>query len=239
MNESDCRRHCLEQMAFWSALSPSERERLVSSSYLRSYAQGSVIHTQDGDCLGLLYLREGDIRTSMLSEEGREITLYHIQEGDWDVLSASCVVNQITFDTHMTAARDCSILIVPASVLAGFKAQNIHVRCFIFETLSMRFSDVMWTMQQTLFMRVDQRLAGYLLDQYENAGFSAPQSGKNNHSSTELLITHEQIAQEINTAREVVARMMRSFTSDGLVEGRRGRIIVKNPEGLRKIAESV
>lgn len=229
MNESDCRRRCLEQMAFWSALSASDQDRLLSSSYLRTYEQGSVIHAQDGDCLGLLYLREGDIRTSMLSEEGREITLYHIQEGDWDVLSASCVVNQITFDTHMTAAQKCSILIVPASVLAGFKAQNIHVRCFIFETLSMRFSDVMWTMQQTLFMRVDQRLAGYLLDQYENAS----------PSSAELLITHEQIAQEINTAREVVARMMRSFTSDGLVEGRRGRIIVKDPEGLRKIAESM
>lgn len=224
MNELDCRLRCLEKMPFWSALSSADRNRILSASYLRTYEQGSVIHTQDGDCLGLLYLREGDIRTSMLSDEGREITLYHLREGDYDVLSASCVVNQITFDTHMTAARRCSILIVPASTLSVFKASNVHVRCFIFETLSMRFSDVMWTMQQTLFMRVDQRLAAYLLEKWEE-----------NASDTELAVTHEQIAQEINTAREVVARMMRNFAADGLVEGRRGKIVIKDADGLRRI----
>ncbi|MDO5132669.1 MAG: Crp/Fnr family transcriptional regulator, partial [Eubacteriales bacterium] len=166
---------------------------------------------------------EGDIRTSMISEEGREITLYHLRDGCYDVLSASCVVNQITFDTHMTAVRGCTLLIVPASVLAGFKAGNVHVRCFIYETLTMRFSDVMWMMQQTLFLRVDQRIAGYLLKRYAET------------KSPELALTHEQIALEINTAREVVARMMRNFVSDGLVEGGRGRIVIRDPEGLRRV----
>lgn len=234
MNESDCKRRCLEKMAFWSALSASDRTKILSASYLRIYEPGSVIHTQDGDCLGLLYLREGNIRTSMISEDGREITLYHLREGDYDVLSASCVVNQITFDTHMTATLRCSILIVPASILAVFKASNVHVRCFIFETLSMRFSDVMWTMQQTLFMRVDQRLAGYLLERLEES-VSEREAGDRAVAAAELALTHEQIAQEINTAREVVARMMRNFASDGLVEGRRGKIVIKDAEGLRKI----
>lgn len=93
----------------------------------------------------------------------------------------------------------------------------------MYELMMERFSSVMWTMQQILFAKFDQRLAGFLLQEYEKTG------------SLQIRMTQEQVAQQINSAREVVARMLRRFVSDGLVEIRRGTILLRDIEGLRMI----
>ena len=140
---------------------------MANCAQIRQYQKGELIYSHDQECLGLIKVLSGNIRTFMLSDEGREIVLYRLQSGDTDVLSASCVVNQITFETQMTADTDCRLLIVPAVCLSNFKENNLPVRCFIFEKLGEKFSDVMHQMQKILFTPVDVRLSGAIKDHME------------------------------------------------------------------------
>ena len=164
---------------------------------VRRYEKGTLIHDGGSECLGLLLVLSGEIRTYLLSDEGREVTLFRLYAGDLCVLSASCVISQITFDTQMTAQRDTEVLIIPANIVAMLKEQNLAVRCCLYELATARFSDVMWAMQQLLFKGLDRRLAGFLLSEAERTG------------SDTIRMTHEQIAQHISSAREAVARMLR------------------------------
>ena len=205
---------------FWDNLKKEEKKELQTYSYLRHFDAGSIIHTQDSECLGVVKVLSGDVRIYMVSEEGKEVTLYHVGSEEVDVLSASCVVNQITFDTQMIAKEESDLLIIPVTILSKYKEENIYIRSFIYEILADRFSDVMWTMQQILFLKIDQRIASYLLDT------------ANKTKSLELHMTHEQITEEINSAREVVARMMKHFQEDQILSMKRGVITIKNKDQL-------
>ena len=93
----------LTQLPFWSSLTEHEMETLRRSAFVRHYEKGAFVHSSDTECLGMLFVLSGEIRTYLLSEEGREVTLFRLYPGELCVLSASCVISQITFDTQMTA----------------------------------------------------------------------------------------------------------------------------------------
>jgi len=213
----------LNKLPFWTSLTEQEKEILSKSAVIRRYEKGSFIHSSDRDCLGMLFILSGEIRTYILSDEGREITLFRLYPNDLCVLSASCVISQISFDTQMTARQDTEVLIIPPNITALLKEQNISVRCFLYEQATERFSEVMWAMQQILFKGLDQRLAAFLVEECERTNSNA------------VRMTHEQIARNISSAREAVARMLKQFTQDGLVELKRGEIIIKDTDGLKRL----
>lgn len=213
----------LNKLPFCTSLTEQEKEILRKSAVIRRYEKGSFIHSSDRDCLGMLFIISGEIRTYILSDEGREITLFRLYPNDLCVLSASCVISQISFDTQMTARQDTEVLIIPPNITALLKEQNISVRCFLYEQATERFSEVMWAMQQILFKGLDQRLAAFLVEECERT------------NSNTVRMTHEQIARNISSAREAVARMLKQFTQDGLVELKRGEIIIKDTDGLKRL----
>ena len=218
----------LKRLPFWGRLSEEEQNRVQRFSAIRACEKGSFLHAMEGECLGFITVLIGDVRAYMMSGEGKEITLYHIRDGESDVLTASCIMYQITFETQMCIEEDSRILIIPTSVLSGLKEENIYVRSFIYEILTERFSDVMWTIQQILFYGIDQRIAAFLTGAAEE-----PSDGT---SPLEIRVTHEQIAREINTAREVVARVVRKMAEDGLLQTGRGKIVIMDPDRLRGLA---
>ena len=213
----------LTQIPFWSSLTEQEKDMIRRSSFVRRYEKGTVIHSSDNECLGMLFVLSGEIRTYLLSEEGREVTLFRLYPGELCVLSASCVISQITFDTQLSAESGTAILVVPANIVDALAAQNIHLRCFLYELATKRFSDVMWAMQQILFKGLDRRLAEFLLAEAARTG------------SDTIRMTHAQIAQHISSAREAVARMLKSFSEDGLVELKRGAITLRDTDGLHRL----
>ena len=213
----------LTQLPFWSSLTEQEQETVRRSAFVRHYEKGAFVHSSDNECLGMMFVLSGEIRTYLLSEEGREVTLFRLYPGELCVLSASCVISQITFDTQMTAGMDTEVLIIPANVIAVLKEQNLHVRCFLYELATKRFSDVMWAMQQIMFKGLDRRLAEFLLAEAERTG------------SDTIRMTHEQIAQHISSAREAVARMLKGFSEDGLVELKRGAITLRDKNRLNRL----
>ncbi|MBR6040925.1 MAG: Crp/Fnr family transcriptional regulator [Clostridia bacterium] len=209
----------LSALPFWGALTAREQETMCACAQIRCYAKGELIYSKEQECLGLIRVLSGAIRTFMLSDEGREVRLYRVDKNDTDVLSASCVMNQITFETQMVADENCTLLIVPAVCLKTFKENNLHVRCFLFEKLGERFSDVMLNMQAILFTRLDRRIAEALLSR----------------GGTTVRVTHEQLAGEVNSTREAVSRILKDMERQSLIRLGRGQITLIDPEALRRL----
>ena len=118
----------------------------------------------------------------MLSEQGREITLYRLSAGELCILSAACVLQMITFDVCIDANSDCRVLQVGSAPFSQLMQQNLYVENFAYKLAAERFSDVMWAMQQILFLSFDQRLATFLLEESAALG------------SDTLTLTHEEAA---------------------------------------------
>lgn len=185
------------------------------------YEKNSFIHHGDKDCLGLIYVETGSIRTYILSEEGKEITLYRINPGEICVLSAGCVLDEITFEVHMTAEEDSQVISINPQAISQLIENNIYFENFTLKLGMKRFSEVMWTMEQILFMSFDKRLARFLLDEQKDNSLS---------------LTHEQIANYLGTAREVVSRMLKYFEQEGMVTLGRGLVTIIDKEKLSKLA---
>ena len=208
---------------FWDTISEEEREYICANSSALGYLKGSVIH--DGnDCSGVIMVRKGCLRVYMLSENGKDITLYRLHDGDLCILSASCVLQTITFDVLVDAEEDSECYIVSGPAFAAVAEKNPQIKIFTLETALSRFSDAMWVMQQILFMSMDKRLAIFLYE--ESARLQADT----------INLTHEQIAKYIGSAREVVSRMLKYFANESIVELSRKGIRILDPQRLKALA---
>jgi len=214
----------LKTLPYWAHLTEKEQKAVRESAAVRHFETGEILYGPCVNCIGMIHVLTGDVRAYILSDEGREITLFHVEEGDNCILSASCVLAHIDFESYMTASAPSDILIVPVSLFGDLCEENVYVRCFAYELAAKRFSTVMGVIQQMLFSRLDQRLASFLLREYRETG------------KAEIRMTQEQIAQRINSARETVARVLKRFAEDGLVENRRGVIRLIDPKSLEKQA---
>ncbi len=213
----------LSRLPYWNDLPELDRAKVPSSAMTRRFAKGQMLYSAQTDCLGMIFVLSGDVRVYVVSEEGREVALFHLREGDPCVLSASCAISQITFETNMVAVEDTDLVVIPTGPYEKLMSENLRVRCFTFELLAERTSTIMWVLQNILFLRLDQRVAGFLLDETQRV------------ESRSLRITQEQIASQINSAREAVARQLARFAEEGLIEMGRGRITLLNSKGLERI----
>ena len=128
-----------QQLPFLGSLTANEQQQFLQNTLLIRYKKGHVIHGGDTECVGLLLLTKGILRTYMLSESGREITLYRLYDGDVCVLSASCILRQITFDVHIDAETDSEVLLVSAPAVAALIESNISVENFVYKQAADRF----------------------------------------------------------------------------------------------------
>lgn len=210
-------------MTFWEQLNDKEKEFVLANMKATHYSKGTTIHNGDQDCVGVLLIKTGELRVYMLSEEGKEITLYRLRDGDMCILSASCILQNITFEVHIDAETDTDVLLLPSNLYQQLCKENMYAENFTDKLVIERFSDVMWAMEQILFMSFDKRLAIFLLDE----------SGRTGADAIEL--THEQIAKYVGSAREVVSRMLKYFAAEGIVELSRGGVKIINKKKLKNL----
>ena len=221
---NDCSELYNKIFPFWEHLTDSEKEQMCRFSTGAKFGKGENIHGASGECTGAIIVKSGCVRIYILSEEGREVTLYRLYPGDICMLSASCVLKTITFDVFADAEEESECYIINGKVFAEVSEQNIYVKNFALDTAVARFSDVMWVMQQILFMSFDRRLAIFLWDELSKTGGDT------------IKMTHEQIAKYTGSAREVVSRMLKYFASEGIVEALRAGVKILDKDKLRALA---
>ena len=216
--------HLLKQtLPFWQHLNQNEKNILINNASIIEYQSGQLIHHGKNDCVGILIIVSGKLRTYMISNEGKEITLFYLQPHNVCVLSAACILDSIDFEVLVEAKTTCQIIQISSAAFLQLSKQNIYVELFSYKLATERFSDVMWAMQQLLFMSFDQRLAAYLIEASDRT------------NSLDIKITHEQIAQDLNSAREVVSRMLKHFAKEGYVHLSRGKIHLINKQPLASL----
>lgn len=210
----------------WDQLTLEQRETLLGAASRQSVKKGTVLHNGSADCTGLLLVCSGQLRAYILSEEGREITLYRLFEMDICLFSASCMMHSIQFDITIEAERDTDFWLIPTEVYKRMMETSAPLANYTNEIMASRFSEVMWLMEQIMWKSFDQRLAAFLL---EEAGLEG---------SNQLKLTHEIIGNHLGSAREVVTRMLRYFQNEGMVKLSRGTVEILDPEKLRRLAQA-
>ena len=138
-------------------------------------------------------------------------------------MTASCILSSIHFDVHVDAEKDSEVLVINAPTFSKLCKENVYIENFSLRLATERFSDVMWAMEQILFMSFDRRLAIFLLDETGKTGTDT------------LTLTHEQIAKYMGSAREVVSRMLKYFAKEGMVEISRGCIRILDRKKLKEL----
>lgn len=209
----------------WDKLTPAQQKIISQSSQSRSVPRGTVLHNGSVDCLGLLLILSGQLRAYIISDEGREITLYRLFERDVCIFSASCVMSNIQFEVIIEAEKDSEVIVLPPHIYKKLMEESAAVANFSNQIMGSRFTEVMWLIEQIMWKSFDKRLAAFLVEE----------SILDNTDS--LKITHEKIANHLGTAREVVTRMLRYFQSEGLVKLSRGAIELTDKKKLEEISE--
>ncbi len=215
----------LEKLPYYKNLTEEQKALVQEHSYIHEYQKGQVICGYGNDCVGQLVVISGSLRVYLSSEEGREITLFSLQKGEICVLSAACIIRQITFEAQVVAEDNTTLLIISSSVISKIMMENIYLRCYSYATLTERFSAAMQTMQRILFMNFDARLASFLINEHEKTG------------AMQLYMTHEEIAKHTSSAREVVARALKRFATENIVEMKRGYIKLVDVDKLKQIID--
>lgn len=210
---------------FWETLDKQQQAALVGGTRVARFAPGAHVHNGEGDCVGVLLVVKGSLRAYMLSSSGRECTLFRVAAGESCVLAATCVLSMITFDLFLDAEGETEVIAIDPDVYSQVVANNVAAEAFTYRQTAERFSDVMWVMEQVLFMGLDARVAVFLLDEIARRGTDS------------LELTHDEVARHIGSAREAVSRMFKYFANEGIVALSRGRVEVLNKAALRAIIE--
>lgn len=214
-----------ETLSFWKGLTDTQRNQLQQIIIKKNFAAGESMNSDRDDCSGLFLIHSGQVRAYIISENGKEITLYRLFDRDVCIFSASCMMKNISFEIMIEVEKETEAFLIPTPIFHKLSEESLAVQVFTNQLMASRFSEVMWIMEQSLFSSFDRRLANFLLDQM------------NIEDSHSLEITHEKIANHLGTAREVVTRMLKYFQNEGLVLLGRGTVEILNEDKLNVLVE--
>lgn len=210
----------------WNKLNAIQKNRILGGLITRKVKRGTLIHNGSMDCTGLLLVKSGQLRAYILSDEGREITIYRLFDMDMCLFSASCMMRSIQFEVTIKAEKDTELWVIPAEIYKSIMEESAPIANYTNELMAARFSDVMWLMEQVMWKSLDKRVAAFLLEESTIEG------------TNELKITHETIANHLGSHREVITRMLRYFQNEGMVRLSRGTVIILDERKLEELQDT-
>ena len=210
----------------WRQLTEAQRERLRGSLARRAVKRGTVLYRGGGECTGVLLVKSGQLRAYILSEEGREVTIYRLFDRDLCLFSASCMMRSVQFDITIEAEKDTDLWLIPPEAYRQVMEESAPLSNYTNEIMAARFSEVMWLLEQVMWKSMDRRVAGFLLEEAAIEG------------GNRLSITHEAIANHLGTHREVVTRMLRYLQGEGLVKLSRGAVELLDEKRLEELSRT-
>ena len=208
----------------WDRMTREHQNRIAQVIDFQKVKKGTIIHDGSPDCLGMLLVKNGQLRAYLLNEEGREITICRFFEMDICLFTAACVMPNMQFDIFIEAEKDTEIWVIPACLYKNLMDESLVVANYAHDLITNHFSELMWLMEQIMWRSFDKRLAKFLLEE------------SSLEESDSLKITHEKIANHMGTAREVVTRMLRYFQSEDMIRLTRGTVDIKDRKRLVKLA---
>ena len=219
MEPAQIRARLLELYPAFGSLTGAQLDTFFDEAITRIAPAGTVMFDERNTCQAFPLLIEGTIRVSKVAPNGREMQLYRVVPGEACLLSSSCLLGNAPYSARGIAESDLTVVTLPQPLFTRLLAEHEPFRTYVFSLFSDRISELMQLVEAVAFQRLDQRLAALLL-------------GKGRVIRT----THQALAEELGSVREIVSRLLKNFSEQGLVGLERERIEVLNPQGLREIA---
>lgn len=214
----------IERFKGLSSLAPDIREALVSRSQIVRVPAGHVIFGPGKSPDNLLLLLSGTVRVHQTSESGREIVLYRVEAGQSCVLTTACLLAHEDYTAEGMAETDVEAVAIPRGVFDDLLVRSDAFRSFVFTAYSRRITDLFRVIDEVAFGRIDMRLAGRLS--------TMARTGR------EVKATHQQLATELGTAREVVSRQLQEFQRRGWIAQSRGTITIEDAQALTELSSA-
>lgn len=204
-----------------SGLDDSVGVRLVASAQTINVPAGAVAFHKGDPCKNFILVLEGRVRVQLSSEGGREVVLYRVKPGGTCALTTSCLIAKENYPAEAVIEEDITAMMIPDLHFRQALLDSEPFRQLVFQGFSRRLCAIVSRMENVAFKTIDERLAEHLL------------KGDDDSLSN---ITHQVLAAEIGTAREVVSRKLKRFESDGLIRSSRGRVEIVDRENLRALS---
>lgn len=189
------------------------------SAFLAHIPAGQDVFLEGDRVEAIALLLSGGVRVYKIGETGREITLYRFGNGSSCILTANAILSRNTFPAIATVEQDAEAVMIPAEVFRDWVKKYDLWRDFVFDLLSQRLSAVMAIVDEVVFQRMDRRVAKFL--------------AKKGQAVNPIRITHQEIASELGSSREVVSRLLEDFISEGSIQSGRGVIEILDFELLK------
>jgi len=200
-------------------LVPAEIAALCKPEAVASLPEGAELFAEHQSCRGFPLLISGSIKVVKSTSSGREMLLYRVEPGGSCVITSSCLLGHTAYTARGIAETPLHMLILPTALFEKLIAGNASFRDFVFHLLAERIAELMLLVEEVAFHRLDQRLAKLLL------GKSGP-----------ITATHQVLADELGSVREIISRLLKGFAAQGLVALGRERIDLLDHDGLRELA---
>jgi len=200
-------------------LTPELAERFASEGKPIQSPAGEVLIELSSRCDGYLFLLEGVLRVSSLAENGRELLLYRLFPGESCIVTTSCLISSAEYPVRATAEEQVSGLWIPRALFLDLLHDSREFSQFVFRSFAQHLTTILQLVEQVAFHRLDTRLARLLLER-----------------GAEIDATHQEIAAELGSVREIVSRLLKSFEEQGWVRLGRKHVTVVDPTKLQEIA---
>ena len=181
---------------------------------------GAQVFAENQPCQGFPLLLEGSVKVIKLAASGRELMLYRVVPGGSCIISSSCLLGHTEYNARGIAETPLTLAALPVGAFAALMVEHTPFRDFVFHLFADRIGELMQLVEEVAFARLDQRLAKLLLARNE----------------TVLGVTHQQLADELGSVREIVSRLLKGFAEQGLVTLGREQITITDRPGLQKLA---
>lgn len=218
----------LQQFEFY-ALSAEELREEIAGTATPVHLDAGEYFVREGElCRQFAVLLSGSLRVFKSSESGRELTLYHVHGGETCLANMLCTFLDLPSPANAVVEESVDALIMPASSFREWVGVSDAMRVFIFRAMAQRFLHLTMLVDQIAFRKLDSRLAEYLLHSFTKKGFLL----------REITVTHEDIAAELGSAREVISRLLKELEHQGAIETARGRIRLRDIEILKQASRT-
>ena len=188
---------------------------------------GAFFYHEGDHCPQFALVGSGNIRVFKISEHGRQITLYHLREGETCLVNMLCAFLDQPSPASAQAETEVNALLIPAATFREWVKTTDIIRNHVFERMSSRIVEVMMLVEEVAFRRMDRRVAAFLLQRFQDSDTGQPV----------ITTTHEDIAAELGSAREVVSRVLKEFERLGAIGITRGRLELRNAAVLRELGD--
>lgn len=195
-------------------------EETVAPAATCRFPPGAEVFAEGQPCLGFPLLMEGALKVVKLAGNGRELLLYRVRPGGSCIITSGCLLGHTAYNARGIAETPLTMLVLPAGAFARLMAEHLPFRDYVFHLLAERIGELMQLVEEVAFARLDQRLARLLLAK----------------DAVVITVTHQQLADELGSVREIVSRLLKGFAAQGLVSLAREQLTLVDRDALRKLA---